>query len=451
MELLRWHVLENILLSIAVLHAIVVLYQTIWPSESDYPITGLAENPTVTAIYLSCCVSILVERIRTKSLLFFPLLMLLLICIIILQCRAAYVGVFVLLVVKIYRCYGRKYIARLTGVILIIAVLCGYGLFHLKRNSSEGRLLIWKIAAHVIVKNPMGYGYGLFEKQYNLAQANYFDEGGSEREKMLADHVYMAYNDTIEQTVEGGIIGGVLYFLFFVFMIAWAAKNGDVTALSVITMLFAMSMINFVLTAVSVWSLLMCFSGKVLSIQGRNHCLNHRVLAFLCLISMSFFLLRYMRVSKAQFLLSRVEKSKESYIWQVKMLSATIESSERYYIVLSDKYMNARRYDKAIETLTKAKKYTSSPLAYYMLSTCYRKTGNKQKCIENLLLISRMKPHHFWPKMLLMCSYDKFGDTKQALYYAHIILNAPVKVQSELVTSYKKEAVQYVLAHTTPL
>ena len=69
-------------------------------------------------------------------------------------------------------------------VLLLFVSVAGTKMYGMKKDSADGRLLIWKLSAEMIVANPAGYGYGLFEKNYNLYQADHFsghEHSGTER------------------------------------------------------------------------------------------------------------------------------------------------------------------------------------------------------------------------------------------------------------------------------
>ena len=53
-------------------------------------------------------------------------------------------------------------------------------------------MLIWKLSTEMMAGKPSGYGYGLFEKNYNLRQADYFaNREYTDTEKRNSDFVNM--------------------------------------------------------------------------------------------------------------------------------------------------------------------------------------------------------------------------------------------------------------------
>ena len=203
--------IENGLLLIAVIHLIYIIGQIIGLTDSGntfFSVTGANENPTVTAIYLVGCMPLAMKRVTMKnhSSLYITLSACLLVSVAILKCRTAYIGLFVeggVWVVVNVRRNPRNAIFKYRRIIiplaLVLVLFASFQLYDMKRNSAAGRLLIWKISAEMIVEKPQGYGYGLFEKHYNLRQADYFRSiQASAQERQRADFTPMAYNDYLE-------------------------------------------------------------------------------------------------------------------------------------------------------------------------------------------------------------------------------------------------------------
>src|SRR5690606_21679292 len=107
-----------------------------------------------------------------------------------------------------------------TAFVLVCAG--AYSAYQYKKDSADGRLLIWKVSIDMIQQKPWtGVGFNLFQAHYAPALANYFHEGkGSDGEKMLAGNVQWAFNEPLHFAIELGIPGAVLYLtLIFVALV----------------------------------------------------------------------------------------------------------------------------------------------------------------------------------------------------------------------------------------
>lgn len=94
-------------------------------------------------------------------------------------------------------------------------------LAQLKKNSSSGRIFIWKNSLNMLTEMPLlGYGTDSFSSKYNRQQTLYFSGGyGTEKEKFLSDYILEAYNEFIEVTIEMGYLGLLLLTLFIIILL----------------------------------------------------------------------------------------------------------------------------------------------------------------------------------------------------------------------------------------
>jgi O-antigen polymerase len=109
-------------------------------------------------------------------------------------------------------------------VFVLFAILIVSGsissLYYFKKNSADGRLLIWKSTAQMIVEKPVwGFGFGKYEANYMDYQGKYFNGKEDSEEAYLADEINYAYNTVLKLTAELGIlglivIGAIFYFIF---------------------------------------------------------------------------------------------------------------------------------------------------------------------------------------------------------------------------------------------
>ncbi|MBQ5606743.1 MAG: O-antigen ligase family protein [Prevotella sp.] len=394
--------------------------------------------------------------------------MLLLLSILLLKCRSAIVGTAVsLLIITATRCWSiaqkvTKPRLILFSVLFIIAsLLAGMYIYNAKKKSSDGRLLIWKLSTELINARPQGYGYGLFEKYYNQQQSSYFlDNKRPADEIMLADHVSMAYNDFIEQCVEGGIIGGMLYLLFFLHTIRLAYKKKDVIAMASLVAILLMSMLNFIYTAPQCWIFTMCIAAKVFSEnKDMNLITKHKdnaSLVYLLYIVISVIstalLYENIRHTKAQVELTKLyselsKGDKHNQEYKYLKLSKQIGTSELFYTTWAKYYIKRKYYDLAVTNLIIANKYTSNPNVYFLMSECYARSGNTTYAINCLRFLSGMLPHHFYPEIYLLRAYDHIGKTDEAMEIAQHIISKPVKISSNQTFNIKNEACQYIREH----
>lgn len=102
------------------------------------------------------------------------------------------------------------------GGALMLCIVVGWGIFHLKEDSANGRLFMWKVACHAIAERPWtGYGAEGFPMAYAEAQEQYFAHGqGTDEEIYVAGTSDNAFNEYLTITVKYGLIGlGVILII----------------------------------------------------------------------------------------------------------------------------------------------------------------------------------------------------------------------------------------------
>ncbi|WP_304708144.1 O-antigen ligase [uncultured Rikenella sp.] len=127
--------------------------------------------------------------------------------------RAAWVGFAVALFSMLFTRRFR-YKKTVLGALTAIFVLGFFALYRYKKESADGRLLIWRVSADVISKKPgIGHGVGTFPERYMFAQADYFARNPESRFVAVADQVSVPFNEWIGIVCEQGAVGGVLALL----------------------------------------------------------------------------------------------------------------------------------------------------------------------------------------------------------------------------------------------
>jgi O-antigen ligase len=157
------------------------------------------------------------------------------------QSRAAWLSVIISSVVILMARYpvvqwlkkqSRLKQAVILLMICIIIVAGLAGLFKYKTDSSNGRLLIWKITMGMIARQPLtGVGIDRFKTFYMNEQADYFEDHPESAETMIAGDTNYCFNEFLQHTAENGLIGLGLMLTAIVFAFRMKGKQNDNAAL----------------------------------------------------------------------------------------------------------------------------------------------------------------------------------------------------------------------------
>ena len=72
-------------------------------------------------------------------------------------------------------------------LVICLSIITFAGMYYLKKDSADGRLLTWKVSISALMKHPLGVGLGHFPSAYGEAQAAYFaSDSAMEAEEYVA-------------------------------------------------------------------------------------------------------------------------------------------------------------------------------------------------------------------------------------------------------------------------
>ena len=526
----RCHIVSGLML-VAVAHVMAVFAQWLGFMDSEnplFPITGFNDNPNVTAMYLVGVMPLLFHRFTKREAnrphgvpsLRWRVLggAFIILAILLLRCRTAYIGlaveICVFLLIKFspterkieklksgkievsskkelplfnsstFQFYKDKKlplfnsstfkfykVCIVCGTIIIAAISVGK-LYNMKRDSADGRLLIWRLSAQMIAEQPLGHGYGLFEKHYNLRQAEYFrNNGGTDTERRNAAFTCMAYNDYLEHGVDGGIIGMAFLIGFYALAIRRAYKQGDTAATAILAAFAVMSLMNFVTAGIQTWLLVICAVSMIQPLPppsplGRephsdNFCamasstLNRKIkLVFICVAvpsitvgeAIALFFVVNMVSSQVRLkeLCDRMTPGDPIPDMEFAALQPHIRTSEAYWRIRAQNSMEQNDHATASVFARQSLRYTSSPEPSLLLCQCCLKQAETDVAVSLLKETTYIQPSRLYPKLYLMRLYANIGDTVNALSQARDILRTEVKVKSNDAKLIRREAHEYI-------
>ena len=463
-------------------------FRVLAPLNTYFPVTGTWVNPNVSAMFLAICFpAILYVLYGAKGKFRYLLVIVLLLAavsLLLLKCRSAYMGAGAASVVFLTLRYRlteklRKSSSFVKGImvlsILAIALLLAPVLYHSKKASADGRKLIWKLSAEMVLEKPFtGHGYGLFERYYNLYQAKYFQNGrGSYQEQQGAGFVNMAYNEFLENAVEGGGIGLLIFLTLLTVLLAkpplrasptaktYPANNYQVAYAGIVA--FAvMSLVNFTVQAIPVMAVFVLYAAIItqVSVQDGSGTSGYLKAAFFqlkpgslkllgcILIVFSLFLLsKQIPVIYAQWQTKKVSLlvQKRDYVRAIhllKPLEKELYNSEGYLRLYAKALYGCKSYNEAIKKYQQAKAFTSSPEVYRQNAFCHIKTGDFLNAEKGLFTALYIEPNSFFTRDALLKLYLKAGATRAAKAMAQDIITLNPKIPSAKVDAYKVDAMK---------
>jgi len=331
-----------------------------------------------------------------------------------------------------------------------------YGMYSFKKNSADGRLLIWRVSAALVSENPLkGSGLGSFQVLYDGAQADFIISGkASEKQCIIADSPEYAFNEYLQITVEHGIIG-LLLFLGILYSILTrrtvpaesvgvvSAVHGSLVAFCVFAFfsypfsVLALTILFVVLTAISA-----SLSQPVERLQLRSVSIVAGVLCLSMSVYSSVAILSrytaYREWSSAQILYNTgdFENAIDNYQRLYPKLNRQKQFLFEYARCLSAK----SQFDASNAMLARVLLFGSNPVIYNCMGDNYKNTGDYENAEKMYLRASQIVPGRHLPLYLLMKLYQDTGQTEKAQDMAKILLEKPVKLPSPVIKKIKDEA-----------
>ena len=470
--LLRWSTVVDGILLIGGVQIVWMTLQAVGivPSANDFfDVTGSNENPNATAMLLAAVLPLsIMETRRGRHHICYAIFSLVcLVFLLVLQCRSAFLGLLVFGLVRSVGAQGvrmrwrnlpnrwKMCIVAVVAVFFAAAAMISY---HVKQDSADGRLLVWKLSAAMIRENPQGVGIGLFEKAYNLRQADYFASGCSTAaERHLASAVAMAYNDFLEHGVSAGFVGLLFSVAVCAMLLRKAYRACDFEGLGLLSTFVAMASVNFFCAAVQPWLVALAVASRVVAVNGQSsvgQSSKWRVaLQVAALLLCGVALYCVVGRTGAQMALYRLEaksgRGEKVCMADAAALQSHIGTSEAYWRFMSRLYYADSDYDSALSCALKAAQYTSAPSVFLSVNRCYRRIGVPEKGLRYLQTVRWMLPHNLTVREGLLDYYIDHEMTSEASAMAREIMNMPIKVKSERADRIRRRAMEYLDRQST--
>ena len=345
-------------------------------------------------------------------------------------------------------------------MVLCLAIVSFAGMYYLKKDSADGRLLTWKVSFLAIQQNPLGVGLGNFPNAYGEAQSAYFATGNaSKTEEYVAGNPEYGFNEFLQLSIEAGIVALLLLcgVLFFAFRGLVMSGNWGVLGAFISLLVFAFFSYPFnVLPFLIVLVLFVAIGGK-LSIRlvsendRKSVSIRPIYLSICCVMVTAICLWIQYPVYNAY----KKWKHHQKY-YQEGMFKEVTKHYESLYPYLNDQIQFLFEYgrslsqseqpEKSNEVLQRAMQIRCDPMLYNIMGKNYqamKEYGLAEKSFRKALMIV---PNRIYPYYLLMLLYIETEETEKATETALIVLTKEPKVESTAIEEMREEARKIVIS-----
>ena len=343
--------------------------------------------------------------------------------------------------------------------IAIVAILAGCaiaGVYGMKRDSADGRLLMWKVTGKAIAGQPLaGTGLGGFPAAYAEAQGEYFATGtATDQEKQVAGCPEYAFNEYLQIGLEQGIGGLIVFVLWLGSMGYYGIRNRQHGAVGGVLALAVFAVSSYPLQLPSFWMILV-FLGAICvtkdGTQARSSALPVSsaypitIISLLSLASVCLFILQkgqyevYKRWGRMQTVYNN--KAYESVSEDYKDLHDKLKHKPEFLFEEAQCLSKTGRYAEAIRMLERAKRLSGDPMIRYMIAKNRQATGDYREAERELLHAIGILPERLYPYYLLAKLYAEpaFYQADKFRAAAGAVLTKEPKVESSAIREMRTE------------
>ena len=361
---------------------------------------------------------------------------------------AVWTGGFFLLCSSMYRRMYRKRFYLCLFSLFIFFLLFFAWAYLLKKNSADGRLLIWLNTWHMVLDNPLcGLGTGGWLSNYMHYQAEYFMQHPDSSYLMLADNVAYPYNEYLLLLAEHGIIG-LLCLVFFWAAILLHKNNGKVEkALLLSFMTFA-----FFSYPSSVFALQILFVVMLGMVKSHPICqCTHYVRVTRMATGLLMVLLISLSIHSA-YIYHRVYGNIQTLIegknvdTSLRLLDGLLpyfryNSKLMYFYSIA--CVERQLAENKLPILEETLRLIPTSELFCDIGDVWKERGNFSKSESCYMKAMNMVPSRLTPKYKLFHLYKSYGMRKEALILRDNILETPLKKESTKELRIKGEVKNY--------
>jgi len=377
--------------------------------------------------------------------------------------RSAWISIAVVLIIivckelsatrVIKRLIQRCRFNTIIGLTLIVAITLSLfaGMYYMKKDSADGRVLIWKNTISLIKEKPLtGVGFGQFGVAYGNRQSEYFssDERSLDEIRVAGVPQY-AFNDYLQMATEQGIPSALLFVVFIIFVIISLVKSRSILLYPFLTLLL-FSLTSYPLNVLPVAIVFVLISATT---HDRSFILINNRKTNMAIFSL--LMVTGIFVSGRQFI-NNIDKyraykdwSEAQILYNMQYFEEASKDYKRIYVHIKDqeKFLfeygrslnQIKEFEKSNEILLMGTKISGDPMFYNVMGNNYKSLGLFKEAEASYKRAYYGVPNRLYPLYLLSKLYYDTGQSEEFYIYSDKVLNFDPKVVSPATREMKSE------------
>lgn len=425
----------------------------------SFPVTGTFENPAGLAAYLAFSFPLVFFFVCSKSLLWriwgIVASGTLFVVIVLSGSRTGMIASVAILFLIVFRhlTLNRKMFRCLLISGFIAGLLFAAALYFLKKDSADGRLLIWRCTWEMIREKPwFGHGPGTFEGQYMVWQARWLSQHTHERWNWLAGDVKHPFNEVLKIASEYGVCGFLAIVILFFWLLWLYKRSGPVAYFLFISLLAGgiCGLFSYPLNYPSVWVLLVVVLGAI-SRESGGSCVGRKWLggvALICGVALMGFTVIWKQAEIEWYRIAHrsLAGKTEEVLPDYARLYLFMKGNPLFLYNYGAELHELGHWQESIVILKEGINRLNDTDVQLLLADNYLNRKDYQQAEKCLLLASQMCPNRFLPLYKLVNLYIQTGRQSEASGLAAEIVRKPVKVPSYTIKKIKKDMAEYISA-----
>lgn len=355
---------------------------------------------------------------------------------------------------KIYYYRHRKAVLFSALILTLFLLIAGTGLYQMKKDSADGRLLMWKITTHIISEHPLtGVGTGNFAGAYGQAQAQYFAAGDATyQEKYVAGSPEYGFNEFLQITTENGFIGFLLFLGVIILAFRNTIKNKQIGLAGSLTtfLIFACFSYPFSVIQLNILFIVLLALTNIPPLQyKKQQCFFIGLMLLILLIPLIHYGKEWKHRQKAM-----EQWGEEQTYYNMDIYDETVNNYRKLYRPLCDEpqflyelgqcLSKTRFYEESNLILKEGAKFSADPMFWNIMGKNYQAMCRYSEAEKCFLHAYNMIPHRLYPLYLLAQLYFHSDQAEKGIMTAKRLIAQKPKIMSPAVEEMKAEMKEHL-------